>query len=252
MGRALLWILILCASSAAAPTVRPRTVGHFLKTLFAEHVTELRQRLENEWQEARAHGLPDTPSNRTRFLQAMFIFHLVRHGEILGNAFLIREDDGRHPDSMLRDSFSETPRYELSYVSGWQGTAVRVAHGEVFSYGRCDEFEMEESALLRQLFDLPARIAMLTTDHVVTEVPMEGGYLRLDSSFLRCIAFSHTPIVDAPPEDGVYNVARTNRIAVRDLHVDRTVPPAGATRIAAAMASFLRATERPPVYCRLR
>jgi hypothetical protein len=240
-------VVFLVASGACAQTVEA-----FLQSLYREHRPALESRIEGEWREAVAHGLADTATNRTRFVQAMFVYHLVRHQGVLGNMFLIREDDGRHPDVMLRDSFAAEPPYRISYESGWQGSARRVARGEVQSYGRCDEFEMEESALLQRLFALNARIAMLTNDHVVTEVAMEGGFLRLDSSFLRCIAFSPSRIADAPPEDGVYSVARTNRIALRDFHGERRIGAAGARRVLAAFIEFLGATDPPPVYCRLR
>jgi hypothetical protein len=225
-------------------------IGDFLRSLYATHEVELRNHFEQDWRVAVAHGLPDTPTNRERFLRVRFVYQLVRHGGLLGNNFLIREDDGRHPDTMLRDAFSESPGYQLSYSSGWEGNARRVRGGDVFTFGRCDEFEMEQSAILRRVFDIQARIAMLTSNHVVTEVPMEGGFLRLDASYLRCYAFDRTPIVDAPPEDGVYSVARTNRLAERDFHPHRPVAVAGAARVRAAVAAFLQRADAHQAYCK--
>ena len=49
---------------------------------------------------------------------------------------------------------------------------------------------MLESSLLKKLFGLAARVAMVWTNHVVTEVAVDGGFLYLDSSFQLCIAFS--------------------------------------------------------------
>jgi hypothetical protein len=252
MRYALGLVVILSAGVALAQKRPPQTVEGFLESLYSEHEAALQHRLDGAWREVVAHGLADTAANKTRFLQAMFVYHLVRHDGVLGNVFLIREDDGRHPDVMLRDAFAALPQYRISYVSGWQGSAMRVARGEVYAYGRCDELEMEESAMLQRLFGLPARIAMLTNDHVVTEVAMEGGFLRLDASFLRCIAFARARIVDAPPEDGVYSVARTNRIALRDFHGQRPIDASGAKRVLAAFLELLNATEQPSVYCRLR
>ncbi len=174
-------------------------VGQFLQSLYAKHERELHDRFEREWRVAIANGLPETTTNRERFLRVRFVYELARHGGILGNTFLVREEDGRHPDTMLRDAFAERPAYQLSYSSGWEGSASRARNGVVFTFGRCDEFEMEQSAELQRVFGIPARIAMLTENHVVTEVPMEGGYLRLDASYLRCYAFARARIRDAPP-----------------------------------------------------
>jgi hypothetical protein len=128
---------------------------------------------------------------------------------------------------MLRDAFAQAPD----------------------PFGRCDEFEMEEAGLLRKVFGLDVRIAMLTSDHVVSEVKLEGGYLRLDSSFLRCVAFARRPLVDEPPEDGVYSVARTNRLALSDLHETRRLDARGVERVRAAFAAFLVEPDGAAVFC---
>jgi hypothetical protein len=237
--------VMLAATTAGADPLRDVLARAFVA---AEHG----DRIGDAWTEALAHGVAASDANRATFARALFIWHLVRHEGALGNRFLIREGDGRHPDVMLRDAFRPAPRWRVVYERGWEGHAER--GGDVFAYGRCDEIEMESAGLMRALFGLHARIVLLSPDHVVTEVALDGdgGYLRLDASFLRCVTFARTRLVDAPPEDGVYSVARTNQLASRDLHADRAADGAGVARVERALATYFASHEASSVFCALR
>lgn len=235
----LLGALLLVRSASAAPSAP--TVKSFFSTVWTDNQAALASHFGDSYRTAVDLGMPDTPRNKTAFLQAMLVYHLVKTGGVLGNAFIIREDDGRHPDTMLRDAFAPSPLYKKVFstkAKEWNGVPAKT-DATLFAFGRCDEFEMLEASLLKKVFGLAARVAMVWANHVVTEVVVDGGYIYLDSSFQLCIAFSRRGIVDAPPEDGVYSIDRVNRIALRDLHADTKLDPTGATRVRAALAAFL-------------
>jgi hypothetical protein len=245
---ALALLAALPAVAAAAPPAP--TARSFLTSLFAVEQPALEKRFDADYRYAVSAGLPDTPGNRAALLRALFVYDLVKTDGVLQNQFLIREADGRHPDVMLRDAFAPAPRYKKVYSlkrKEWDGVPATDG-ATLFSFGRCDEYEMLEASLLQKVFGLRARVAMVWENHVVTQVALDGGYLFLDSSFQRCIAFSKRALVDAPPEDGVYSIARVNRLALRDLHQDLPLDPRGAERVRAAAHAWFAAPPKP-LYC---
>src|SRR4051812_20057776 len=98
-------ILMVLPTPAAASPAAPVTVKSFFNDAYRENEKALARYFALGYRAALDLGMPDTPSNHAAFLQSMFVYALVRTDGVLRNAFIIREEDGRHPDRMLRDAF---------------------------------------------------------------------------------------------------------------------------------------------------
>jgi len=222
-------VLVAYALLSAALAHGQTSVQSELHLLFAQHEPSLNQLFAPAWQAALAHGLPGTPLNRDRFVRALFVWNLARADGVLGIRFEVHEDDGVHPDQLLRRAVGDA-----------QAKPVR-----------CDEIEMLSSALMKKVFGLPAEIKLISANHVMTEVPMDGGYLRLEGSLLSCFSFGHTPIPNQPPADGRYDIKRTNRIALRDLHENKSwIDAPAANRLQTRMRELIDHADAAGWYCR--
>ncbi len=200
------------------------TVRDFFSRLYESKKAAIERKYSGTYQKLLDNGMEDTKENKQKVMIALFLHDLIKSDGVLGNAYVLTEHGGRRPNTMIADMFSSSPRHTI----GGERTYV---------YGRCDEIEMLYAAILKQVFNIPARIVLVFSNHVNTEIRLSNGYLSFDNSF-NFVEFSRTPGKDKPPADGKYSIKRANRLARLDLTI--VLDPQGVERAGRAVERHLQ------------
>lgn len=183
----------------------------FLRGLYERNEARISKKFLPRYTQAIAGGMADSASNRRTFMAALFFHELLRDEGVLGSRFVIKTTYDRKPDRMIFDLFSQ---------------------GRVEA--RCDELEIAYKALL-SMMGIHSRISLVLPNHVNTEIPVDGGYLRVDNAFVQ-FAFTDERAVDQPPKDGKYSIASTNTLARLGAV---SLSPAEVRRVGADIERFL-------------
>lgn len=255
--RSLAWVawtalaVIVHLPVAARAESRARITGRSaLVRLYDVYAARIEQRFAAEYQQAQRDGLEDTPANKQLFLNAYFVFSLVRDRGILGNFWDLvdhyPDSDRRMPTTMFKEAFSGQPAPQVTQQRE-EDLGQLTCTGR--SHGRCDRLEMELIALLSFL-GVKSEMYMCGPIHVRTEVRIGNHYLIFDNSFARWRLRSTSGQRVRPAHS--YDVRYSNRLALSEASriAVQTLERAGVARVEQAVESFL--SGKSPSWCQER
>ena len=211
------------AGKEQPPSARTQTIADFFLNIYNTNKDKIERKFQSLYQRTVREGLEVSPENKRLFMVAQFLHELVKSDGVLGNLYSFDRYEGITPQSMLNAIFSSKPR-------------IIVDGKPTYVLARCDRLEMLYTAILRDIFKIPARVVLIFPNHTSTEVPLTNGYLIFDNSF-GLFEFSKTKAKDKPPADGRYSIEGTNSRA--KLKTSVVLDERGVERVTSTVDGYL-------------